>query len=1351
MLVMLVVMEEFMKKVSKLIVAILALSMIGVAPMVAMADTPKAEYVSYNRDLSGDWEGNYGSLGYVLYGDDNDEGNVTDAYHFMYTKNIFTGVAEGTRVDFTTANGTATAKGIISYPNGETFSGALVSYLQDGAPTWRTNGLVGDKAGANMPKYPVATQLDGRMPGQKVGNGNHGTNILFSLTEDAVQNGGIYVTFYTAFISGSSQESVNYHSAIYDVTGHETKERFCSNYYTQPINGNRPLLADSVVRAYNNKGLYVTYKFNEAGDYVMVMWNELLATGVGINAIYFDATAPTRVSPVETVSPEVLPGTGSGTASYVQTDKYTGSDWEGIYGKDGYFIPSVSDASTIYGSHINNPIYTAGIYNDGAPATLYGGVLNATQGGMFTFTDYPSAYSDSLVERIGISGSFFRRVNQNSATGTAVKNMSLMIPGTDAHTEAEMGSSQTLNGLATPYLYNFALTTDEAVYVSVYVYSNTYRYPDDSVEMTLGVMKGRYNSFSEAAKILTGYNNGTITPHPDRDQKVISDEVTINDYNKQGRWVTFKIEGGAGFYTIFGYEGATVLKNSNGIAGIFFDKEQPVYNAPKFVIKNSTLTEIKEGEEVSVVNEFYGKAGRITPDGKVGATFIDNYTLDTNKLSVTMGDGKERFVSILLNADTNLDFYRGAIADFGDITAPKTLAYQITTSGDVMYTFKITDAFSIVSSASDIKGIYFDETMPITYRFTEVALNKAASPDWEDIYGSDGYVIPYGKDEGDANLAVAHYVGGSSFSYDSSGVTKATAVNWEAPYISNSIYAPNTTTPIGIRFDNDGSAIYAFEFADEDERYVTLNLYQYWQNSWLFDANGNDNAKFDIRYKVEIYAGSDILAISSATPVTTYEVGGNGTYGVYSTFKARGAFVVKVTLALDSNKAPVGNQFCLGGIFFDKTADGALAIPTEHTINVTTTNGVRVVGRTYVADGEDAVLYLYDRPLVGKTVDTVTVDGVAVSVVDGVLTIPNVTSSKNVTIQDKYLDAVAPEVELALGLYDNGVNTTAMLVTYTAGNISTTTTEYGIAYNGYRFKFTGNISTDSQFVMYFRENMLEEGDEIVVKAYATYIDKITNQTVTVYSQEMTYEVRNTASILPAGLEHSMTEIVSATSDSLDMDLTFEASVSDITYNSFKLNFETNLPGAVVKYRVGPVGAFANATSGMTISNNIKPTTNYVVYVQLYKGTTLVETKQINVTTIATNYAIDFTLTASDVTSSEASVAISGISGANGNVKYYYRLQGEEWAEWGSTNYLFDGLDASTSYVAEVKVVDVYGVEKVKTLTITTLANTAGGDTPDAPSGDTPDAPAEPAGCGGAIAMLSAFMGLIALAVVGKKY
>ena len=399
----LVIVEEIMKKVSKLMVAILALSMIGVAPMVAVADTPKAEYVSYNRDLSGDWEGNYGSLGYILYGDDNDEGNVTDAYHFMYTKNIFTGVAEGTRVDFTTASGTGHAKGIISYPNGEAFSGALVSYLQDGAPTWRTNGLVGDKAGANMPELPAILGETGRMPGQKVGNGNHGTNISFTLTEDAVKNGGVYVTFYTAFISGASQESINYHSAIYDVAGEVDK--YCSNYYTQPINAHKPLVADSVVRAYNNKGLYVTYKFNEAGDYVMIMWNELLATGVGINAIYFDATAPTQVSPVETVSPESMPSAGEGTAEYVQTDKYTGSNWEGVYGKDGYLIPSVSDAASFYGSHINNPIYTAGLYNDGNPATIYGGVLNVTAGGGFTYAEYPSTYSGALAERIGISGS----------------------------------------------------------------------------------------------------------------------------------------------------------------------------------------------------------------------------------------------------------------------------------------------------------------------------------------------------------------------------------------------------------------------------------------------------------------------------------------------------------------------------------------------------------------------------------------------------------------------------------------------------------------------------------------------------------------------------------------------------------------------------------------------------------------------------------------------------------------------------------------------------------------------------------------------------------------------------------
>ena len=1342
-----------MKKVSKLIVAILALSMIGVAPMVAIADTPKVEYVSYNRDLSGDWEGNYGSLGYILYGDDNE--NVSSASHYMYTKNIFDGVAEGTRVEFSTSNGTGHAKGLFSFPNGETYSGALVSYLQDGAPTWRVNGLTGDKAGANMPNYPAATQLEGRMPGEKVGNGSHGANISFTLTEDAVKNGGIYVTFYTAFIRGASQESINYHSAIYDVTGEV--EKYCSNYYTQPGNAKKPLLAESVVKVANNKGLYVTYKFNEAGDYDMVMWNELLVTGVAVNAIYFDAVAPTNVSPVETVSPESIPGAGEGTASYVQTDRYTGASWEGVYGKDGYFIPSVADATTLYGSHLDNPIYTGGIYNDGNPAVLYGGVINATAGGMFTYQEYPSLYSDSLVERIGISGSFFRGVNLTNATANAVKNMSLMIPGTGEHTNAEMGSAQSLNGLATPYLYNFALTTDEEVYVSVYVYANTYRYSDPSVEMTLGVMKGRYYSFSEAAKILTGYNSGTITPHPDRDDIVISDEVTINDYNKQGRWVTFKIGGGAGFYTIFGYEGETVLKNSNGIAGIFFDKEQPVYNAPKFVIKNSTLTEMKEGVEVSVINEFYGKAGSITPDGKVGATFVDNYTLDAGKVSVSIGDGKERFVSVLVSGDTSLDFYRDAIVDFGDITAPKTLTYQITATGDVMYTFKMTDSFSIVSSVSDIKGIYFDENMPTTYRFTEAALNKTASPDWEDIYGSEGYVIPYGKDEGEVSLSLAHYVKGTNFSYEGKGVVKIEDLNWDTAYLTNSIYAPGTTEHIGGRFTNDGSAIYAFEFADEDERYVTLNLYQYWKDAWLFNADGSDNAKFDIRYKVEIYAGSDMKAINSASPVTTYEVGGNGTYGVYTTFKAKGSFVVKVTMALDSNQAPIGNQFCLGGIFFDKVSDGALPLPIEHTINVTTTSGVRVVGRTYVADGEDAVLYLYDRPTTGKTVDTVTVDGVAVSVVNGVLTIPNVTSSKNVAIQDKYLDAVAPVVDLALGLYDNGVNTTAMLVTYTAGNISTTTTEYGIVYNGYRFKFTGNISTDNQFVMYFADGMFEVEDEIVVKAYATYIDKTTNQTITVYSEELTYVVRDMATVLPAGLEHSMTEIVSATSETLDMDLIFTANVSDISYNSFKLNFETNLPGAVVKYRVGPVGAFANATSGMTISNNIKPTTNYVVYVQLYKGTTLIDTKQINVTTIATNYTIDFTLTTSDVTSDEASVTISGISGANGNVKYYYRLQGEEWAEWGDVNYVFDGLDASTTYVAEVKVVDVYGVEKVKTLSITTTGATGGDNTPDAPGGDnTPDAPSgdtpsEPAGCGGAIAMLSAFMGLIALAVVGKKY
>ena len=1366
--------KKFFKNLSALV---LAVSMLFSASAIALANTEETSssvtYHSYNRTLSGNWIGSYGKDGYILLGDDTTDN--TDTQHTLYTKNIFTGVAEGTPVlvdraprDVSSTTAMQTTSYAVTAANGEEYSGALISRFTSAAQTWRINSMIGDKAHQNSPLIPDSTGASTgvRLPGQ-IANPSLGTatsiasvgHVSFTLTEEAVKDGGVYITVYNPMHIGYSQNVVNFTTDVFNIFwGDYTGGYFYQKDSIAPRT-DKNHVARSTVRVLAPNGYYVTYLFTEAGDYTITNFNgaegntAAPVNRAAVGAVFFDKVAPTNVDPVEEIVPDIAITEGSGTAEFVQTDKYTKNNWEGTYGKDGYYVFDANSKSLT-----NAPIHTAGIYGDGSPLTMYGSYPGTTSGGEIFWNEYPTLRSDAVVRAVSMTGSLYRQTN-----GAALQEQGLYRPGTTDKIGIETGSSGASAsepyGKMLPYGIGFALNTDEDVYVTVYAYTNSYNRvvsgttPAEPRNPTFnfGVVKGNQTAFNLLYNIITDTTE---------DSKVLCEEVAVEDMNN-GKYVTFKISGGAGYYMIYNYD-STSKQNGSGMYAIFFDREIPIFNAPKYIVSNSMLEE----EGVDKTDEFYGKNGKITVEGKEGAAHVSDYTFSTNYVSASIADATYRYVSIKVAGNSTFTFYRGYSADSETaITKEKTLEYTVTTDKPIVITFKFADGFSLLSTG-ELVGVYFDDNMPTTYRYKVVGEDRATGSDWESAYGAKGYVIPYvpAGTEGATKTPEVYTKGDfiTEYTIGGSNDVSCQVSNFDESYISNSLYAPGTTDTLNTRFSvgSSGYMAYGFAIEDEVERYVTVNMMSWWQENF-----GLDDPRSLAYFNVEIFAGSDVTAINAMTPVTSYVVE-SASHSVYLTFKSVGAFVVKVSLQ-SGTSGPIGYAPAITGVFFDEVADTDFAIPTTYKANITKTGNVVVAGRPYAVSGGDMTLKVYAKEDSGYEIDTVKVGGVVTPLTDGKLVLSNVSSDVAINVTEKRQSAVAPEVDMDDILYLT-TNASAMVLNITLGNASTEITSYGIVYEGYRFASEYPIPEDADkvsFVMSFADDLIDTeimiGDDFTVKAYVKYLDLTDNKEKIVYSDEMTYTLRDSAVALPDELIEVDTVIYEISSDELDYEISLTFTAQDITYNSIKLvPVITDAKGSVTKtYSIG--GSFKTLPANGIIKD-LKPGTTYTITMKVTDSNGKSAEYVYTVSTKAIDYTLSLGVTAANVASDSVVLNLTAPTGGVGTFSYEYSLDGgANWSRINNMSYTIAGLQASTAYEIKVRVTDSLGVSDEKTVTFTTSAATPdvpGGDnTPDAPGGDnTPDAPSgdtpsEPAGCGGAIAMLSAFMGLIALAVVGKKY
>ncbi|MBR7159559.1 MAG: fibronectin type III domain-containing protein [Clostridia bacterium] len=1359
------------KVFKNLFALMLVVSMLLSASAIALANTEETSsvtYHSYNRTLSSNWIGSYGKDGYILLGDNTDTSNASDSNHIAYTKNIFEGVAEGTEVALTKAPGSSSALETTSYAvtatAGNAYSGALISRFASATATFRTNGKVGDNAYPNSLLIPDSTGASTgvRMPGEMISPAatmQYPGHVAFTLTEEAVKDGGIYITVYNPMHVGFSQSVANYTTDVFNkYWGDYQGGYYYYHFEVENPQKNMNHVARGTARVFSQSGYYMTFLFTEAGDYTFTTFNSAPgntaapANRPSISAVFFDKVAPTNVDTIEPINPDIAIEDGSGTAEFVQTDKYTQNNWEGTYGKDGYYV---FDA---VGKGLSNaPIHTAGIYGDGSPRVMYGSYKDGTNGGEISWNEYPTLKSDAVVRAVSMTGSLYR-----FTSAAALLEQGLYRPGTADKIGLETGSSGAASGAQLseaepgknlPYGIGFVLNTDEDVYVTVYAYTNTYNRnvpgtnPAEprNPNFKFGVVKGNETYYGALSNIIknTGANS-----------KVLCEEVSVSDMNK-GKYVTFKISGGAGYYMIYNYD-PTSITNGSGMYAIFFDREIPVYNAPKYIVSNSMLEE----EGVDKTDEFYGKDGAITADGKVGAPHVSDYAITSNYVSASIADAAYRYVSIKVAGGSNLTFYRGYYADSELATAgEKTLEYTVVSDKPIVITFKFADGFSMLSTG-ELIGVYFDNNMPTTYRYKVIGEDRATGSDWQSAYGAKGYVIPYVPAGTEASGKTSEVYYNSDFITDytigGSNETHYKISDFDESYISNSLYAPGTTDTINTRISVpvDGYMAYGFAIEDEVERYVTINMMSWWQESY-----GLDDAKSLASFNVEIFAGSDVTAINAMTPVTSYVVE-QASHSVYLTFKAIGSFVVKVSLQTNT-AGPIGYEFGLAGVFFDEVADTDFAIPTSYKANITKTGNIVVFGRPYVVSGGDMTLKIYAKEGSGFEVDTVKVGGVDTPLTDGKLVLTGVSSDVAINVTEKRLSAVAPVVDMDDVLY-LATNASAMVLNVTLGNVSTEIISYGIVYDGYRFASEYSIpegADEASFVMTFADDFIDTeimiGEEFTVKAYVKYLDLTDNKEKVVYSDEMTYTLRDSAIALPSELVEVETVIEELTSLELDYEIILTFTAENITYNSIKLvPTITGAKGSTTKV-YSTDGQFKPLPADGIIKN-LKPGTSYNITLKVTDANGKTAEYTYTVSTKAIDYTLSLGVTTSDVTSDSVVLNLTAPNGGVGTLVYEYSLDGgATWTRISNMSYTVAGLQATTAYEIKVRVTDALGVSDEETVTFTTSAATPETpDTPDVPGGDTPetpDAPAESTGCGGAIAMLSAFMGLIALAVVGKKY
>ena len=578
--------SKLFKKVSAISIALcMALS----ASAVAIAGWTDDVYTpSFERQNSFyDWSATYGKDGYILLGDGvngaviysnlyQDSAYATDASGnaITSTKGTSNKILGGLGVDnynhykgyyYTYAQAADTVLPIVQVNGGTSLTGNSDAVnklvwadtaakadllnstgkggLRDDAPisTWGVSGATwSGNAGYSYWLTPAGEVINVRV---HTNDNALPYTVAFTINENALDKGGIYVTVHTYNFTSGDMRLV--------------KGLFVQN------NANAIAEKVEIVQSVSVEGVgYTTFYINEVGEYSIVA-NDL-TTKEGITGIFFDKTEPTLVQVEETF--------GRSTAS---------SEWEEYYGTAGYFI-AAHDGTT------------KGAYIGGLVDGVDGDVITACAGGEILTT---AEWNGPL------AGMYFAAPTWDS-NGSSM-NVAPYAPGTTTKTLGRVYSNSAVtDGVVTTDhrgAVGFTITEDnlaraEAVSGERAIYVTVVDPQYNTVSATTNFTSHLYYGTKYASFCRSSANNVSLSNayEGSRYPQAPTASQTVTISSTEAVYITYKV-------SVAGCYGIDMVKdagNQVGIQALFVDYVNPVDNFADKITVDLAGGSLAEGDSI---------------------------------------------------------------------------------------------------------------------------------------------------------------------------------------------------------------------------------------------------------------------------------------------------------------------------------------------------------------------------------------------------------------------------------------------------------------------------------------------------------------------------------------------------------------------------------------------------------------------------------------------------------------------------------------------------------------------------------------------------------------------------------
>lgn len=423
---------------------------------------------------------------------------------------------------------------------------------------------------------------------------------------------------------------------------------------------------------------------------------------------------------------------------------------------------------------------------------------------------------------------------------------------------------------------------------------------------------------------------------------------------------------------------------------------------------------------------------------------VNTYVYATHKMAYNMDATKTTTTTAFYGSDYIANYQFSINKNNSDYNA--YLTFELEGAGD--YEIVVSGGYKNWTVPS-IQGLFFDEMPP--QLATPIMTDATTGPDWENTYGSDGYLVFEGA--GYSNASWHTYTGFYSDMYDNAsglirGKNRADSANltyiepmstdvtlkadaivsrwgvatkaWWVNGMPDSVYIPGTETQTyamlgnGINTNAADMSVF-FTLNTNDKVYVTIHVWGAWEDI-------SEDAPMDVyvfpRHKMMRNSGEDIVSFYGA-PIAYKEITSAG----YVTFALQGAgdYEIVVGAATQQASGDAINKPNIAAMFFDKSLSSAEGI-NIYRVKYELDNGLNGVGN-YESYASNQTLTLADATKAGYKFDgwyTTSTFETASKVTE--LNASSVTSGDTITLYAKFVEPTTYSITYILNGGTNNVD-----------------------------------------------------------------------------------------------------------------------------------------------------------------------------------------------------------------------------------------------------------------------------------------------------------------------------------------